>query len=169
MRNIILIGFMGAGKTTFGEWFAKKNGYEFIDTDEMIEAKQQISIAEIFREQGEDTFRDMETGLVMELLSERTESKVISVGGGLPVRPENRELLKKLGCVVYLRATVDTLCQRLAGDTTRPLLQGGSVRDKIIELMDKRAVLYEDGADLVIDTDRMTCEDIEKKIEECGL
>lgn len=166
LKNIILIGFMGAGKTTFGTWLAKKREYQFLDTDEMIEKEQGISISEIFEQFGEEAFRDMETALIQKLITENTDSCIISVGGGLPVREENRRLLQDLGTVIYLRASVETLCERLEGDTTRPLLKGGSLRTKIVSLMEKREALYEDAANRIIDTDGCTYEDVERKVEE---
>lgn len=165
-RNIILIGFMGAGKTSFGKWLAKEKCMEFVDTDEMIVKSQGVSIPEIFEKQGEECFRDMETALIRKFVEEGRNNLVLSVGGGLPVRKQNRELLKELGLVIYLRATVDTLCERLRGDTGRPLLQGGDVRNRILTLMEKRAALYEDGAERIIDTDGRTFEEILEKMEE---
>lgn len=166
--NIILIGFMGAGKTSFGKWLAKEKGIEFVDTDDMIVKLHGLSIPEIFETRGEEVFRDMETELLKTLVSEKKNNMVISVGGGLPVRGQNRELLRKLGMVVYLRAAVDTLCERLKGDTHRPLLQGGDVRERILALMEKRAALYEEGAALIIDTDGETYESIYEKMEGNG-
>ena len=166
MKNIVLIGFMGAGKTTFGTWLAREKDFQFLDTDEMIEKKEQTSISNIFSDKGEEYFRNLETDLIKELIDRNTEGCVISVGGGLPVRAKNRILLKRLGRVVYLRATVDTLCERLQGDTKRPLLQGADVRKRIEALMEKRAFLYEDAANIVVDTDNLTYEDIVIKIEE---
>lgn len=165
-ENIILIGFMGAGKTSFGKWLAKEKNMDFVDTDEIIVESQKMSVPEIFEKQGEESFRNMETALLQKLLEEKKENLVIAVGGGLPVREENRRLLKKLGFVLYLRATVDTLCERLQGDTGRPLLQGGDVRNRILSLMGKRAVLYEDGAEQIIDTDEKTYAEILEKMEE---
>ena len=83
--NIILIGFMGSGKTTFGKWISEKHGMKFIDTDEYIENKQGRLIKDIFRESGEEVFRDMETAAVRELI-DNTTNTVVSVGGGLPLR-----------------------------------------------------------------------------------
>lgn len=166
--NIILIGFMGAGKTSFGKWLAKEKGMEFVDTDDMIVKLHGLSIPEIFETRGEEVFRDMETELLKTLVSEKKNNMVISVGGGLPVREQNRELLRELGLVIYLRATVDTLCERLKGDTQRPLLQGGDVRERILALMEKRAALYEEGAALIIDTDGETYESIYEKMEGDG-
>ena len=127
MNNIVLIGFMGSGKTTFGRWVSRRHNRKFYDTDEYIEKKQNTTISEIFAMKGEEAFRDMETETVKEL-SDTLDNCVISVGGGLVLREVNRELLRKLGTVVYLKASEEELCKRLSKDTKRPLLQGGFTR-----------------------------------------
>ena len=98
MRNVILIGFMGAGKTTVGERYGKKHGLPMVDTDWLIEERAGMTISEIFARKGEEEFRKTETAVLQALLSD-TQEKVISVGGGLPLREENRKLLKQLGTV----------------------------------------------------------------------
>lgn len=165
MNHIILIGFMGAGKTSVGEALAKEMGFVFADTDERIEAQQQKKINDIFAQHGEAYFRDLETDMLKQLQSEK-ERLVISVGGGLPVRSENRKLLKELGTVVYLRAQVDTLVGRLQGDTTRPKLAGGDLREKIETLMRAREACYLEAAQLLVDTDKKNIEDTVKEIED---
>ena len=110
MNNIVLIGFMGSGKTTFGRWVSRRHNRKFYDTDEYIEKKQNTTISEIFATKGEEAFRDMETETVKEL-SDTLDNCVISVGGGLVLREVNRELLRKLGTVVYLKASEEELCK----------------------------------------------------------
>ena len=110
--NIVLIGFMGSGKTTFGKWISRKYGYSFCDTDEYIEKKEKTTINDIFASKGEAAFRDMETETVKEF-ADSLKKCVVSVGGGLPVRKENREILKSIGTVVYLKASEEELCKRL--------------------------------------------------------
>ena len=166
MDNIILIGFMGSGKSSVGRYMEQEQGYKLIDTDEYIEKQQGDTISNIFANQGEEYFRRLETECIRELIDAGTMSSVISVGGGLPVKVENREFLKKLGKVVYLRATVDTLVNRLSGDSTRPLIQGGDLRTKITDLFRKRESIYEDVADIVIDTDDCSLEKIFGMIKE---
>ena len=112
MNNIVLIGFMGSGKTTFGRWVSRRHDRKFYDTDEYIEKKQNTTISEIFATKGEEAFRDMETETVKEL-SDTLDNCVISVGGGLVLREVNRELLRKLGTVVYLKASEEELCKSL--------------------------------------------------------
>lgn len=152
MRHTILLGFMGAGKTSIGKKLAKETGIRFVDTDQMIEEQTGRLIRDIFAENGEEFFRNLETELLKQLQNE-TEPLVIAVGGGLPVREINRRYLKALGKTVYLKAEVDTLVNRLQGDTTRPKLMGGDLREKILSLMAAREEKYLDAADLVYSTD----------------
>ncbi len=166
MDNIILIGFMGSGKSSIGRYMEQEQGYKLIDTDEYIEYKQSDTISNIFATKGEEYFRNLETECIKELINAGTLGAVISVGGGLPVKVENRELLKELGKVVYLRASVDTLVKRLSGDSTRPLIQGGDLRTKITDLFGKREAIYEEVADIVIDTDDCSFETIFAMIKE---
>lgn len=163
MKRIVLIGFMGAGKTTIGRRLAKALSCEMIDTDEWIERKQGRKIKEIFEKDGENAFRDMETALLKEL-AESKEMFVLSVGGGMPVREENRRLLQKIGKVVYLKATKAELLKRLSGDQKRPLLQGGSLEEKITSLMKKRERIYQETAQIVLLTDRKYPKDVVKEL-----
>lgn len=164
MSNIILIGFMGCGKTTFGTWIAKNKQMAFCDTDEYIVRKENMSINDIFKEKGEPYFRNLETEVIKELTG-TLDNAVISVGGGLPLKEENRVLLKKLGKVVYLRASVEELTRRLAHDTTRPLLAGGNVKEKITKLMETRLTYYLAAADVVVDTERRDFEEMYREIQ----
>lgn len=157
MNNIVLIGFMGSGKTTFGRWVSRRHNRKFYDTDEYIEKKQNTTISEIFATKGEEAFRDMETETVKEL-SDTLDNCVISVGGGLVLREVNRELLRKLGTVVYLKASEEELCKRLSKDTKRPLLQGCGLHEKIHNLMEQREDIYLDAADMIVDTQKMSFE-----------
>ena len=159
-KNIILIGFMGCGKTTFGKWIEQNRTRKFIDTDDFIVEHQKCSINDIFAEHGEEYFRNLETDCLRELISEKLSDTVISVGGGLPLREENGRLLRELGMVVYLRARVDTLVKRLSHDKTRPLLAGGNLREKIESLMAAREALYKEAADIIVKTDDRRFEDM---------
>ena len=158
-NNIILIGFMGSGKTTFGKWIANKYGMKFCDTDEYIENTEQRTINDIFAKDGEEFFRNLETATIEKLCGE-LENAVISVGGGLPVRKINRELLKKLGLVVYLNTSTDDLVKRLSKDTKRPLLKGADIRTRITTLMEQREDLYKEASDIIIETDGHSFEDM---------
>lgn len=165
MSNVILIGYMGCGKSTVGKRLSFRLKMPYVDTDKMIEAKQETTIGEIFAEKGEAVFRDMETECVKSLF-EHKQDYVIAVGGGLPMREENRVLLKKLGKVVYLRAKPDTIYERLKDDTTRPLLQGEDPQGKICAMIDQRGPIYETAADCIIDVDEKNFDEILDEIEE---
>lgn len=177
-NNIILIGYMGCGKSTVGRSLAETSAVAFLDTDARIEEKEGIPISEIFSKKGESYFRDMETECLKALLREKAapskacedvlkERKgcVISVGGGLPVREENRTLLRQLGKVIYLKAGPDTVYERIKGDTTRPLLQTEDPMRKIREMMAAREEKYQAAAHMVIDVDGKTVADIIEEIK----
>ena len=159
MDKIILIGFMGAGKTTIGKVLAKRLHIPFVDTDERIESQQKREIRDIFAKEGETYFRALETQQ-LEQLKTKKEKMVVSVGGGLPVQPQNHELLKQLGHTIYLKAEKKTLVRRLSGDSRRPLLQGGSLEKKIEELMFEREAVYEKVADRVVLTDNKSVNEV---------
>lgn len=165
MKNVILIGFMGAGKTTVGEAFARLKGIPLVDTDHLIEERAGMTISRIFETKGESTFREIETAVLEALLAD-TERKVISVGGGLPMREENRRLLKQLGTVVYLEVKPATVLERLEGDTTRPLLQGEDVAGRVKELMEKRDPIYREAAGMIVNVDGRDVREIAAELEE---
>lgn len=158
-NNLILIGFMGAGKTSVGEAYAKASGRQLLDTDRLIEAEAGMSISDIFAKQGEPAFRQAETAVLERLLAE-TEDAVISVGGGLPLLEENRSILKQLGTVVFLRVKPETVLNRLQGDTTRPLLQGEQVEKRVQDLLAYRNPLYMEAAHQVVDVDGKSLEEL---------
>lgn len=156
MENIILIGYMGSGKTTVGKIAAERKNYTFVDTDEMIVEQQHRSISEIFAADGERAFRDMETALLGQLIAEKREHLVISTGGGMPLRTENQQLLARLGKVVYLKASPVTIYNRIKGDTTRPLLQCENPLERIEEMIVERSPLYEAGAMFIVEVDELS-------------
>ena len=158
-NNVILIGFMGCGKTTVGIRLSYRMRRIFEDTDKLIEKRQKRAIKEIFVAEGEDFFRDLETRMLSEL-EETVSDRIISVGGGTPIRKENREILKRLGTVIYLRVRPETVYERLKNDTTRPLLQGENPKAKIDELLGMRKDAYEGCADIIIDVDSLTIEEV---------
>ena len=163
MKRIVLMGFMGAGKTTIGKALAEKLSWDFIDTDAEIEKEQGRKISEIFETEGEQAFRDMETRLLKKL--EKSEEQfVLSIGGGMPVREENRELLRQIGTVVYLKATKEELVRRLSGDTSRPLLQGGALEEKVAALMAARESIYVETAHQEVVTDGKSVKELIEKI-----
>ena len=165
MNNIILIGFMGSGKTSIGKQLSDMNHYQFLDTDCLIEQSQNKKIADIFQTDGEEAFREMETQCLMGLLHEtQNVPRILSVGGGLALRKINQELLKQFGYIIFLRAKPETIYCRLMNDKTRPLLQGDNPEIKINKLMGERNTIYESISDLVIDVDNKTIEDISREI-----
>ena len=165
MKNIVLIGFMGSGKTTIGKSLEEKTDMVFVDTDELIEAYEGCKVSEIFADKGEAYFRRLEKETLKNLL-ESTDNKVISTGGGIVTNQENIPLLKQLGKVFYLRIKPETVVERLEGDKTRPLLIGEDKRVKVEQLMTDRKELYEMAADKTIDTDGLSVSEIVGKILE---
>ena len=159
MRNVILIGVMGSGKTSVGLKLSYRLRRPVIDTDKEIEREEKRSISDIFATDGELYFRDKETAYLRKLLKDGC-NQIISVGGGLPLREENRTLLHELGKVFYLRASADTIYERLKHDTTRPLLQGDDPRNKISTLLSERDAYYRDAADVIVDVDNKDFEQI---------
>ncbi len=164
MRNVILIGFMGSGKTTVGLRLSYRLRRPVIDTDKMIEKEEKRTISELFAAEGEESFRAKETQCLRKLLK-NTGSYIISVGGGLPLRKENRLLLHELGQVFYLRADAETIYERIKGDRTRPLLQCSDPKTKIRTMMEQRDAYYRDAADVILQVDGKSFEQILDEIE----
>lgn len=159
MNNIVLIGFMGCGKSTVGIKLSYRLRRIVEDTDKLIEKKAGKTISEIFKDEGEPAFRQMETECLKELLSFKDE-KILATGGGLPMQKENHALLKQLGCVLYLKISPECVYERLKNDTSRPLLQCEDPLERIRSLLAKRALVYEEAADLVVDVDGKDMEQI---------
>ena len=168
MKRIVLMGFMGAGKTTIGKSLAEAAGIEFVDTDERIEKEQGRKISDIFAEDGEPVFREMETELLKRLVESKDEF-VLSIGGGMPVREENRRLLREIGTVVYLKTSKEEIIRRVSGDTARPLLQGGALEEKVNALMNARAHIYEEVAHKEVITDGCEVSSLVEKIRKISL
>ena len=151
-NNIILVGLMGAGKTTIGRILARKLGMEFIDSDHEIEARTGASVPLIFEIEGEPSFRRREADVIRDLTSRR--GIVLATGGGAVLNPDTRALLKERGTVIYLRATVNSIMARTSHDKNRPLLRTADPRRTLEDLTAQREPLYREVADLVIDTGR---------------
>lgn len=139
---------MGSGKTTLGESLAEHFGMELIDTDKEIEKRENRSIADIFSSEGEAYFRGLETELIKEL--KNRENLIISLGGGLAANRVNHPYLKEAGRVILLECSVEETLRRISGDATRPLTAGG--REDIVERYNKRKPIYEEVADIVVDS-----------------
>lgn len=152
--NIILTGCMGAGKTTIGRSIAQKFNMGFVDSDDYIVAREGMTVSEIFEKKGEEYFRELETSF-LKGLGDHCRNCVISTGGGLPLRQENRDILRSLGTVFYLYADADTIYQRIKGDTGRPLLQVEDPRARLAQILSERDSIYESSADHVINTCRL--------------
>jgi len=148
--NVALIGFMGAGKTSVGRLVAENLGFEFLDTDELIQARTGRTIADIFAKEGEPAFRALEKQVVQELSAR--EKTVISTGGGLPTNPENLAALKSYALVVCLWASPEKIWERVRNQSHRPLLHGADPQKKIRELLAVREPFYKQ-ADVLINTD----------------
>lgn len=164
MGNVILTGYMGCGKSTVGLRLSYRLRQSITDTDKEIEREEKRSIAEIFATEGEAYFRDRETACLQKLL-DTVNHQIISVGGGLPMREENRRLLHEMGQVFYLRAKAETIYERIKHDTTRPLLQGEDPFGKIQVMLRERGPVYEAAADVIIDVDGKDFEQILDEIE----
>lgn len=164
MDNIVLIGYMGCGKTTVGKHLARVSGFDFVDTDEEIEKEQNTKISDIFANQGENAFRMMETVYLQQLLEKQTNHIVLSTGGGMAVKEENQELLKKAGVTFYLKAKPETIYERVKTDTKRPLLQCDNPLAKIREMLLQRESAYERAAQYTIEVDGLRQGEIAEKI-----
>ena len=163
MKNIVLIGFMGCGKTSVGIRLSRALNMKFCDTDFVIERNSSMSISEIFEAHGEAYFRELETKTIKSFLTTMKDT-VLSTGGGLPLRECNQKLLKELGLVVYLKVSPLEIYWRLKNDTTRPLLQGDNPKGKIEELMKLREPIYEKAANIIIKTDNKSFDVIIQEI-----
>lgn len=150
--NFILVGLMGSGKTTVGRLLARRLGKRFLDSDHEIEAMTGVKIPTIFEIEGEAGFRVREHEILTSVSAQH--DFVLATGGGIVLREDNRALLRGMGTVIYLRASVDELWQRTRHDRQRPLLQTADPRAKLAELLKIREPMYQDVAHVVIDTSR---------------
>lgn len=139
-RNIVLVGFMGTGKSAVGLLLAKRLGREFVDLDAVVEARAGCTIAALFEAEGEEGFRKRERAAVCDVAAKA--GLVVATGGGVVLNPDNLRDLAATGDVVCLTASPETILARVAGDTARPLLRGGNPVERIRELLAKRASAY---------------------------
>lgn len=166
--NIILIGFMGCGKSTVGRELFHRLGYQLVDMDHLIEQRAGKPITAIFEDEGEQAFRDMETAVLMDLAQAQEQRRIISTGGGVVGRRENRDLLKRMGYVVWLDAPASVIAERTAKNRTRPLLITGDPDEKISKLMAEREPLYQETAHLKLDTAGLDSKELATGILECA-
>lgn len=162
-RNVYLIGYRGAGKTTIAPKLAHRLGSIAIDLDQQIEVQERLSIAEIFQERGETVFRQLESGLLKEIASKN--NLVVSTGGGIILDQANRELLRETGTVIWLAANPTTLLQRIEqDDNKRPALSSLPLLDEITTLLKQRTPLYQATANYVVDTENIDTDDLVSQI-----
>ena len=162
-NNIVLIGFMGSGKTTVGQLLAKNLGYRFLDTDEYIEQTTGKTISTIFATYGEEYFRLLETKIVEELATSLSNT-VVSTGGGLPLREKNANILKGMGQVIFLKISKEVVLNRLQGDTNRPLLQGENVEERVENLLTERFDKYKKAAHYMVCVDQRSEQEVMEHI-----
>ena len=155
-KNVMLIGFMGTGKTTVSQKLALDHGMHEIDLDSYIVDREKMNITDIFAEMGEEGFRDIETDCLKDVV-DRT-GNIVSCGGGSVLRDENVELMKKNGVIVLLTATPETVFERVKDDNTNI--------EFITELMRKREDRYKEVADVVVDTDGKSIQEIADEISQ---
>jgi shikimate kinase len=161
-RHILLVGMMGSGKTTVGELVASALGWPYRDSDADIVAATGLTVPEIFERQGEQAFRVAEAAALARACAEPSPT-VISVAGGAVLSADNRELIKASGTVVWLRARADTLAARVGDGTGRPLLESDPAA-VLSRLSAERAGLYEEVADLIIDVDDLSPDEVAKMV-----
>ena len=168
MKNVFLIGYMGTGKSTVAACMAKQYGMAVLEMDQIIEEREAMSISDIFAKRGEEYFREVETKLLIEIQSQ--ENKVVSCGGGVALRDQNVEEMRKGGLIVLLSAIPETILERVKDDNSRPILKGNKTIAFISEMMEKRRLKYEGAADIIIHTDGKKimdiCCEINDKIKE---
>ena len=156
--NIFLIGFMGAGKSTIAGELKDKLEMDRVEMDQMIVEKQGMSISEIFDEYGEAYFRNLESNTLIEL--QKRKQTIVSCGGGIVVREDNKDHMKKNGRVVFLTATPNTVYERVKNSTERPILNNNMNVEFISQLLEKRRALYEEAADITVATDGKSVSEI---------
>ena len=166
MKNghIFLIGFMGAGKSTVAKTIRRMYGMEYLEMDRKIAEDAGMSIPDIFKEKGEEAFRRMETGLIRQLAGEK--DMVVSCGGGVPMRRENVDEMRRQGTVVWLTASPETIFGRVRGRHHRPLLEGHMNLEYISALMEERRPKYEAAADIQVSTDNRSLEEIAAEVKQ---
>lgn len=161
-ENIILVGPMGVGKTTIGSHLARKLKYDFVDSDTEIEKRTGASISLIFDIEGEEGFRKREAQMIGELTERR--HIVLSTGGGSVVDETSRQNIRSRGFVVYLKASVDILYERLKKSRNRPLMETEDKQKVIEDLLAEREPLYLAVADVTIATDGRSAQDVAREI-----
>ena len=161
-RNLVLIGFMGSGKSSVGRELAKRWNFRFIDTDAMIRHKYDLSIPEIFAKHGENFFREAEYQALVRLRG--ITSTIIATGGGIVTQPRNLPLLRALGPVIWLSADQTTILDRVGKSAHRPMLNQANPEESVTRLLKERVPLYHQAADLRIETSELTHREVADRI-----
>ena len=161
-ENIVLIGFMGSGKSTVGRMLARQLRFRFLDTDKLVEERAGMTIAGIFAQHGEAHFRECETAVLESLRGSRRH--ILATGGGIVTVPGNIPLLRSLGFVVLLKADPEEIYRRVSRNTERPLLQVEDPRKRVLDMMAERQPFYESAAHFQVDGTRLRHEDVTAKI-----
>ena len=161
MKNIVLTGFMGAGKSSVGKRLAEHLGLSVVDTDEVIEEDSGMKISEIFSRFGEPRFRELESEAVKRV--SKLTDHVIVTGGGVVLNPENIENLRQTGIIIYLHAAPETIYNRVKDETHRPLLQVADPLAKIRELLESRSQFYANN-DIEVDTTNLSVDEVVEEI-----
>ena len=166
--NIVMIGFMGAGKSTISDYLKNVLAMDVVEMDQCIVERQGMSISDIFETYGEEYFRELETNLLIEMQSR--SNVVVSCGGGVPMRDRNVAEMKKNGRVVLLTAKPETILERVKDNHDRPLLENNKNVSFIADLLEKRRAKYEAAADIVVETDGKSeleiCEELIHRLRE---
>lgn len=164
----MLIGFMGCGKSTVGREICDRLGYHLLDMDREIERQAEKKIAAIFEQSGVEAFRDMENALLRASVEVGLHRHIVSTGGGVIERSENRDLLRRLGYVVWIDVPFEVILERTSRNRNRPLLRTDDPAGRVRELMSAREPLYDEAAHLRIDGDGLSSAEIATGIIECA-
>ena len=162
MNNLFLIGFMGAGKSSVSAGLGRMLGREVVEMDERIAAREGMSIPELFAQKGEPYFRACETALLKSFA--QGAPRIVSCGGGVPLREENVAAMRESGTVVLLTASPEVILERVKDSDERPLLQGHKDVPYIAALMEQRRPRYEAAADITVDTSQMNIEEVCRQV-----
>ena len=165
MNHIVIIGFMGSGKTRVGKRLSQDLGIPFIDVDKVVTMKLNMSMKEIFQRFGEPFYRALETMTIKELVRDK-ERKVVSLGSGVPLLEQNQKYLRELGTVIYIKGSYETLRKRLEGSGSGPYLEGDEQGEKLKKLIKQRDPVYARYKDIEVVTGVKPFEGLIEEIKE---
>ena len=153
MDKIFIVGMPGSGKSTMARYLSSKTKFNYLDLDEEIEKKSQKSVTEIFRDEGQEYFRSLETKLLKEIIN-KEKIFILSTGGGTPCFNKNMELMKKNGITIFLNTSIDTLIERVSRKNKRPLFNSKNIKESINNMFNQRIKYYNQSRFSVKDNDR---------------